>query len=146
VFGLSTWESAARRGACGAGADIGGAGRAAGDAGEVTTAGADHEEVGKIGVGVASCGRGEILEGEVVAAADGVWCPSHRQGEVPMKDRAFGTTRVDDGMHRVPCCGCLMRGYQRHADSWLKEDRVMPMQDNPFLHRANIEYSHCLVA
>ena len=37
VFGLSTWESVARREVCDAGADIAGAGagRAAGDAGEV---------------------------------------------------------------------------------------------------------------
>jgi hypothetical protein len=54
VFGLSTWESVARRGVRGAGADIAGAGHAVGDAGETAAAGTDDDgESGKIGVGVA---------------------------------------------------------------------------------------------
>ena len=87
---MSTWESVARRGVCGARADIGGAGRAAGDAGKVATTVADEdEEVRKIGVGVASCGRGEILE----------------EAE---EDFASTTIGEENGMHSVPCHGSLM--------------------------------------
>jgi len=82
-FGLSTWESVARRGVRGAGADI------AGDAGEVATAGAEDDgEVGKIGVGVASCRRGEIPEDAE-------------------EDFASTATRDENGMHSVPRQGSL---------------------------------------
>jgi hypothetical protein len=86
VFGLSTWESVARRGICGAGADIAGAGCAAGDAGEVATAGTDDDgESRKFGVGVACC----------------------RRREIPEEDFASTATGDENGMHSVPCQGSL---------------------------------------
>jgi hypothetical protein len=85
-FELSTWESVARRGVCSAGANIAGAGHAAGDAGEVATAGADDDgEVGKSGVGVASCGRGGI----------------------PEENFASTATRDENGMYSVLCQGIV---------------------------------------
>ncbi len=86
MFGFSTWESVARRGVCGAGADIVGAGCAAGDTGETATAGTDDDgETGKIGLGVAYC----------------------RRGEIPEEDFASTATRDENGMHSVPRQGSL---------------------------------------
>jgi hypothetical protein len=84
---LSTWEGVARRGVSGAGADTAGAGRAAGDAGEVATAGVDDDgEVEKFGVvGVASC----------------------RRRQIPEKDFSSTATRDENRMNSVPCQGSL---------------------------------------
>jgi len=91
-FGFSTWESIARRAVRGAGADIAGARRAEGNAGEVATAGVDDDgEVGKIGAGVASCLRGEIPE----------------EAEEDFAS-TLAATRDENGMHGLPCQGSLI--------------------------------------
>ena len=82
-------ESVARRGGCGA--ETAGADCAAGDAGEVATAGTDDDgEVGKIGVDVAYCRRGEIPEEDFAPTAtrdeNGMQCPVPRQFDDSVND------------------------------------------------------------
>jgi hypothetical protein len=73
-------------GICGAGAHSMGTGRVAGDAGKVAMAGEDDDgEVGKIGVGVAYCWRGD-----------------------PRRVFSSRATRDENGMHSVLCQDSLM--------------------------------------
>ena len=69
-----------------------------------------------------------------------------------LDDRAFGATRDEDRVHRVPRQAVEGKVSITRPALALKRGRqaydffLVPTQNDPLCHRANIEYLHCLVA